>query len=169
MNVDPFGPPVQVVREKDGSIVTADDAAGHRRSVYLKVRRSQPVTLMEAFDTPRMEINCVRRTEATVPTQALAMFNSPFMERAAKSLAERITKTVTDRHERIDLAWNLLYARSPNATERDQVANFLDAFVSLQKSESGAATTVDALAAETAAWPHLALTLLNTNEFLYVD
>src|SRR6185295_4036654 len=55
LNLEAFGPPVQVVREKDGSIVTADDAAGNRRSVYLKVRRSQPVTLMEAFDTPRME------------------------------------------------------------------------------------------------------------------
>ena len=28
------------------------------------VRRSQPVTLMETFDTPKMEINCSRRSEA---------------------------------------------------------------------------------------------------------
>src|SRR5207237_3730337 len=110
LNLQPFGPPVPVVREKDGSVIAADDAAGNRRSVYLKVRRSQPVTILDTFDTPRMEINCVRRTEATVPNQALVMLNSPFMEAAAKSLAARIVATASSREARIEFAWMSLYS-----------------------------------------------------------
>ncbi len=92
LNLQMFGPAVPVVRQPDGSVITADNPVGNRRSVYVQVRRSQPVTLMETFDTPKMEINCSRRSEAIVATQALALLNSPFMETNAKVVAERVIK-----------------------------------------------------------------------------
>lgn len=170
LNLQPFGPPVAVVRQADGSVTTANDDAGHRRSVYLKVRRSQPVTMLEAFDTPRMEINCARRTEATVPTQALVMLNSPFIENAAKSLSSRIVAHATTRLQRIEFAWNVLFSRPSSESERKRVEKFLDGYVRHELGDKfSSATAEDLSTAENSAWPHVALTLLNTNEFLFVD
>jgi hypothetical protein len=141
----------------------------------VQVRRSQPVTLMETFDTPKMEINCSRRNEAIVATQALALLNSPFVETNAKAVAERVTKAAPGRNERIDFAWMLLFTREPAASERQTLAAFLDAAVAVQLKDKLAGekltgtTAAQRQAAEDAAWPHAALTLLNLNEFLFVD
>jgi hypothetical protein len=170
LNPQMFGPPVPVSRQQDGSVVTADGPGGNRRSLYLQVRRSQPVTLLESFDTPKMEVNCTRRTEAIVATQALTLLNSPFMENSAKALTERITAGADDRAGRVALAWRLLFTRDPTESERRAVDGFLDGYVMLELGEKSAAATVEEKqTAEAAAWPHLALTLLNSNEFLFVD
>jgi cytochrome c553 len=170
LNLQMFGPAVPVVRQPDGSVITADTAVGNRRSVYVQVRRSQPMTLMETFDTPKMEINCSRRSEAIVATQALALLNSPFIETNAKAIADRVTRAASDRNERIEFAWRLLFTREPAASERQSLAAFLDAAVAVQlKDKSPEPTLAERQAAEDAAWPHAALTLLNINEFLFVD
>jgi mono/diheme cytochrome c family protein len=170
LNPQMFGVPVPVATAGDGSISTSDDAAGNRRSVYLLVKRSQPLTLLDAFDTPRMEINCTRRTEAIVATQALTLLNSPFMDSSEKALGERIVSANADRDGRIDFAYRLLFTREPTSTERQKVAEFLDGFVRLQLGDKfSTASADDRQAAERTAWPHVALTLLNANEYLFVD
>ena len=58
LNGQMFGPPVPFVVRGDGEVVAPDAAAGLRRSIYLKVRRSQPLTLLQSFDQPVMETNC---------------------------------------------------------------------------------------------------------------
>ena len=60
----------------DGEVVAPDDASGHRRSIYMKVRRSQPLTLLQSFDQPVMETNCTRRGVSTIASQALNLLNS---------------------------------------------------------------------------------------------
>ncbi len=170
LNPQMFGPAVPVTRQGDGSVVSADDANGNRRSIYLQVRRSQPVTLMETFDTPKMEINCTRRTEAIVATQALTLLNSPFMESNAKALAARIIKAAPGRNDRITYAWKLLFTREPTETERQALSTFLDSSVAVALGDKlASAPTAERKAAEDAAWPHAALSLFNTNEFLFVD
>jgi len=170
LNRQMFGPAVPVARQPDGSVTSADDANGNRRSVYLQVRRSQPVTLMESFDTPKMEINCTRRTEAIVATQALTLLNSPFMETNARALAGRIIQAAPGRAERILFAWKLLFTREPTETERQALSTFLDSFVAVQLGDKLAtAAPAERQAAEDAAWPHAALSLFNTNAFLFVD
>ncbi|MGE5192167.1 MAG: PSD1 and planctomycete cytochrome C domain-containing protein [Deltaproteobacteria bacterium] len=170
LNPQMFGPAVPVARQGDGSVISADDANGNRRSIYLQVRRSQPVTLMESFDTPKMEINCTRRSEAIVATQALTLLNSPFMETSSRAVAARITQAAAGRDERIGFAWKLLFARDPTATERTSVAEFLDVYVAVQLGEKlAAATAAERQAVEDAGWPHVALSLFNTNGFLFVD
>src|SRR5262249_54572334 len=85
-----YGPPVLVVRQGDGEVVTPADASGVRRSVYLQVRRSQPLTLLQVFDQPVMETNCTRRATSTVSSQALTLLNSDFLARQASAFAERV-------------------------------------------------------------------------------
>lgn len=170
LNPQMFGSPVPVSAAGDGSVGTPDDPGSNRRSVYLLVKRSQPLTLLDAFDTPRMEINCTKRTEAIVATQALTLLNSPFMDANAKAVAERIVAATADRDGRIAFAYRVLFTREPSPAERQKIAEFLDGFVKLQLGDKFSTATADERqVAERLAWPHVSLTLLNTNEFLFVD
>jgi hypothetical protein len=170
LNPQMFGTPVPVAVAGDASIVTKDDPQGNRRSVYILVRRSQPITLLEAFDTPRMEINCARRTEAIVATQALTLMNSPFVDVNAAAVGERMYSSSADRDSRISFAFRLVLTREPTASERTAIGDFVEGFTKVQLGEKYAtASTDERQAAERAAWPYVAQTLFNTNEFLFVD
>jgi hypothetical protein len=108
--------------------------------------------------------------EATVATQALTLLNSPFMEANAAALAQRIVGTSAEREARLTWACKLLYSREPTARERQTVGEFLEASVRVQLGDKFAAATAEEKgAAERAAWVQVALALLNTNEFLFVD
>ncbi|HND51019.1 MAG TPA: DUF1549 and DUF1553 domain-containing protein, partial [Pirellulaceae bacterium] len=50
-----------------------------RRSVYLRVKRSELIPLMTMFDAPEPTQSIGERISTTVPTQALAMMNAPFV------------------------------------------------------------------------------------------
>ena len=72
--------------------------------------------------------------------------------------------------QRIETIWSVLYCREPTAFERERVIAFLRDYSKLPAATEHKSTSPDdASAAERAAWTQLALTLLNTNEFLYVD
>lgn len=154
-----YGAPSQVAAQADGAIVTGDDAAGHRRSLYLIVRRSQHLTMLDLFDVPMMEINCPQRSSSIVPLQALALLHGPFAERSAAALAERVLREAPPTDEaRLDYVWRLLYARLPRPAERQATLKFLADTIS-EKPGNDAIRT---------AWTQAALVLLNSNEFLYV-
>src|SRR5262249_6463467 len=72
-----------------------DAAAGCRRSVYLRDRRSEPITFLQTFDRAVAEPNCVRRSSATVVSQALAMLNGRFALAMAERFAGRLVAEVT--------------------------------------------------------------------------
>jgi hypothetical protein len=158
-----FGPPGPVAQRSDGAVETEDSPQCNRRSIYLIVRRSQHLTLLDLFDTPMMEINCPDRNVSTVPLQALALLNGTFTERCAASLADRLLQTAPDEVGRIHAAYRLLCSRSPRPQEIEQVREFLAAAA----REAAGARPPDT-AAHRAAWVQLALVLLNSNEFLYV-
>src|SRR5207244_6276769 len=87
LNPQMFGPPVGMVRSGDGEVNTPATPEGNRRSIYLQVRRSQPLTFLQLFDQPVIETNCTRREVSTVASQALTLLNSDFMIRNADALA----------------------------------------------------------------------------------
>jgi hypothetical protein len=67
----------------------ADGANPRRRSIYLQILRLAPVTLLQAHDQPIMAVNCTRRGQSTVATQALTLLNSDSVAAAARDLADR--------------------------------------------------------------------------------
>src|SRR5262249_46080048 len=87
-----YGPPVPVAPDDVGQIVVGvdtRDSAGrpsgnvvslgeeeYRRSVYVQVRRSMPLGMLEPFDAPLMTPNCQQRASSTVAPQSLLMMNS---------------------------------------------------------------------------------------------
>lgn len=164
INEQRFGPPAPVQSRGDGSVETADDPAGNRRSIYIIVRRSQHLTMLDLFDTPMMEVNCPERNVSTVPLQALAMLHGPFSERNAAALADRIIKSApADDVSRIGAAYRLLLARDPRPGEVESIRRFLAAVVQDQAGKSSPNEQ-----AVRSAWTQAALVLLNSNEFVYV-
>src|SRR5262249_52703895 len=90
----PFGPPVPVARDPARRIVAGAqklDANGDpvgiealgdqeaRRSVYVEMRRTRPLTVLDTFDLPVMAPNCDARAATTVAPQSLLLMNDVFV------------------------------------------------------------------------------------------
>lgn len=82
-----FGPPIAIKEDETGQVIV--DGEQKRRSLYIKMRRSQPVAMLQTFDAPVMDVNCERRPVSTVATQSLMLMNGQFTLDQAMNLAER--------------------------------------------------------------------------------
>jgi hypothetical protein len=127
-----------------------------RRTVYARVSRSVPNTMLTLFDFPDANVTADRRATTTVPQQQLFVLNSEFMVETARAFAARLEKSAPDNAARIALAFQLAYGRSPTEAERQLGLQFLRA---------APASPRDKLTP----WEQYAQALLATNEFLWVD
>ncbi len=141
LNPKMFGAPVPIMADEDGQIIVGQDTtdtAGRpsgkfvplngeefRRSLYVQMRRSKPLAMLETFDMPRMEPNCELRNASTVAPQSLAMMNGEFTLTQSKYLAERIAREASDSAARVKRAWMLCYGAEPSAVEVEEAAAFL--------------------------------------------
>ena len=126
-----FGPPSNIGCDPSGRIVVGIDkgtinthkveSAGQddfRRSIYVQVRRTRPLTVLDAFDAPTMVPNCEMRSQTTVAPQSLLLMNDTFVLENSRRLADRLqTDFPDDRRRQIERAWTLLYGKP--ATEAD--------------------------------------------------
>jgi hypothetical protein len=160
LNPQMFGPPVAMVRSGDGEVNVSASADGNRRSVYLQVRRSQPLTFLQLFDQPVIETNCTRREVSTVASQALTLLNSDFMTKKADAFAERVLKEQPS--DPAPHALRLAFARTPTEAETRLLAKFLE-----QQTRQHAKTSPTE--ARRRAVADLCHMLLSANEFAYVD
>lgn len=133
-----------------------------RRSVYLRVKRSELIPLMTMFDAPEPTQSVGERISTTVPTQSLAMMNSPFVRQQAELLARRIhaSKDVP-LSVSIDRAYRIVLARSPSEAERNRMIEFIDAQRSLIAGDPAANTEQAVI--------EFCQALLCLNEFVYFD
>ncbi len=186
-----YGPPVPVREDAVGQIVVGVDkkqgdnkmpvdvplgGEEYRRSVYVEVRRSRPLALLNTFDAPVMEVNCEKRQTSTVATQSLMLMNSEFTLDQARLFAERLRREAGPlREAQIARAWRLAFGRAPSPGEFKSAVEFLDrqagTIVSQSKTTGAAAGKNDSapVPPEEQAMRSLCQTLLSSNEFLYVD
>lgn len=82
-----FGRPAKIKEDDTGQVVV--DGTQTRRSLYIQVRRSRPVAMLQSFDAPVMETNCESRPSSTVATQSLMLLNGQFILEQAAKLADR--------------------------------------------------------------------------------
>jgi mono/diheme cytochrome c family protein len=164
LNPQMFGPPVPVQRQADGEVITTADAAGARRSVYLQVRRSQPLTLLQVFDQPVMETNCTRRSVSTVSSQALTVLNSDFVVRQGDLFAARALREAPA--DPAGQALRLAFGRPATSAERQELGAFLDAQAARHAHAVPAPGEPEARRRAVA---DLCQMLLSANEFAYVD
>ncbi|QDS93790.1 Planctomycete cytochrome C [Roseimaritima multifibrata] len=89
-----YGPPVAVAEDETGQVRV--DASQPRRSIYARVRRSQPVGMLQTFDAPVMGVNCDVRTVTTVAPQSLMMLNGAFVLEQAGMVADQAIKRAAE-------------------------------------------------------------------------
>jgi hypothetical protein len=138
-----FGPPVPVRENDVGQFVVGkgkiDAARGtveeeplpdgeiFRRSVYVQMRRSTPVGVLETFDGAAMEPNCERRNSSTATPQSLLLLNSEFIQTQASFFAERVKKDAGDDvRAQVVRAWNLAYGVKPSDAELAAAVEFIE-------------------------------------------
>ena len=162
----PFGPADEVDITPDGEVTSRSSAAGFRRSIYVVKRNDNPTTMLELFDAPRRIPNCLQRTETTVPTQALFLWNSKLVRNWSMGFAERVISEVGDDLDRqIEHVYRLALARRPIADEfvRDRAA-IIALAARWQEHDSSGDPSPRQRALMT-----FCHTLLNSPEFMYVD
>jgi hypothetical protein len=132
-----------------------------RRSVYLRVKRSELLPIMTMFDAPEPTQSIGERVSTTVPTQALAMMNSPFVSQQAQKLSARIRPSQdVPLATAVELAYQTVFSRLPSDAERNRML----AFIEQQRATIG--ETPDAT---NKALVEFCQVLLCLNEFVYVD
>ncbi len=134
-----YGPPQPVAVRDDGLVTPIEMPAGWRRSVYVTQRRSQLPTLLENFDMPPMNPNCLERNVSIVAPQALNLLNNTMIQRLARSLAERVRREAgEDPQRQIKRAYLLAYSRPPTEEEEKLC---LEALNRLAETESGSSSS----------------------------
>jgi hypothetical protein len=96
-----------------------------RRSVYVPFFRNSMLEVLEVFNAANPNVTTGRRTETTLPTQALYMLNSPFMNAEARRAGGRLARVDTTDTLRVRMAYRLVLGREPRADEAGLALEFL--------------------------------------------
>jgi hypothetical protein len=131
-----------------------DRRAPRRRAVYGYIDRQDLPNLFRVFDFASPDQHVARRTRTTVPQQALYLMNSPFLRKCAEAVVDR-TSDASDAQQRLKELTRIVLGRDPDPAE----SQLLIAMVDDESQRSD----------EETAWRLVATTLLQTNEFLFVD
>jgi hypothetical protein len=192
LDATPFGPPLPVALDETGQVLVGmdtRDTAGRqrgkpgslggaelRRSLYIQVRRSLPLSFSEAFDAPTLTPNCERRASSTVATQSLALMNNEFVVEQSLAFADRVIRLAgADPATRVDRAWWIALGHGPTAEQKADAV----AFLAEQKADlagrpkpppsSKGSPGPAAPDPDRAALATLGQALFGSNAFLYVD
>ena len=129
-----------------------------RRSVYVHVKRSLLLPILESFDLAEPDRTTPVRFTSTQPTQALSLLNGEFLNEQAKIFAERLKREADkDVTARVQLGLYLATSRQPS-----------DAHVRRGVELIQALQTEDRVSADVAL-QSFCLVVLNLNEFMYLD
>ena len=167
-----FGPPDEVEVKSDGEVVAKGTGKGYRRSIYLKQRRSTPVTMLDTFDAPQLRPNCLRRTHSTVSSQALQMMNSEMIRKSSRYMAGRVIDTVgEDVAKQVERVYLAALSRPPSALESDRAESTLRNLARewMKHLEEEVPAEPRRAQSQWLALATLSHTVLNSAEFLYID
>jgi hypothetical protein len=132
-----------------------------RRSVYTTIDRQYLPMTLQNFDFANPDMHNPKRSETTVPQQALFLLNHPLPARAAMKLAETLERTGDDApvsDERfVQSLYRRVLQRNPSVNELDQSLRFL-----LEASQEAGVSGLSARA-------QLSQVLLICNEVTYID
>jgi Protein of unknown function (DUF1553)/Protein of unknown function (DUF1549) len=128
-----------------------------RRTIYVHVKRSLLVPLLETLDFCDTARTAAQRSVTTVAPQALTLFNGAFVNQQSRHLADRLFKEVgPDSSAQIERIYRLALCRPPTERERMALLGFLQA-----RERDGMKATEAAV--------QMCRVVLNLNEFVYPD
>jgi hypothetical protein len=119
--------------------------------------------LFDAFDLPDLHNSCSRRLNTTTAPQALQLLNGDFTLDRARAFAAVVKSGSGDDAARIDRACRLAWGRPATSDELRLAQRFLDAQAEVLRKTTPPGTERDAALAD------FCHSLLNANEFLYID
>ncbi len=134
------------------------------RSVYLPIIRGLIPEVLKIFDFPEPSNPQSRRDTTNVPAQSLFLMNSPFVIEQAQALAQRVLESDSDDKVRIQLAYQLCFARPATDSEIEKAVKFLqrcDGRLTQTNSEADQRRLF--------CWTTWCQALFATAEFRYID
>ena len=170
LNERQYGPPDPVYERQDGLVTSLSDGKGWRRSIYIEQhtqhkRGGKIPTILQKFDFPQMNPNCVERAESTVVPQALHLLNNKLVRDLSESFADRVRKEAgKDIRNQIRRAYLILLSRPPKMEEMKISLEFLSKLQLVKQRLDQGKTKTDAL--PLVKFCH---SLMNAAAFLYID
>ncbi len=173
----------RATRDGNGIMVAKTEASDDllRRTIYVQVRRTMPLGMLEPFDVASTAPNCDVRTASTVASQALTMLNHEAVVDHVRRFARRVIAQAGDDPDRqVSRAWLLAYGRPASPAEVAEGVAFLKGQLGVLRrvaadraankaSPSKSASTPFADPPAEQALATLCQALLCSNRFLYVD
>jgi hypothetical protein len=144
-------------RPGKGWPVSADENDNYRRSIYVHVKRSLRHQMLADFDQADTDAPCAVRFATTVPTQALTMLNSEFVNENAVRFADRLRERGGSLEEQIAYGLSLVLQRNAEVREIEELVGLYNDL------------KTDANLSDRDALDRVALLALNLNEFVYLD
>lgn len=137
---------------------TSPPKESNRRSIYVHVKRSLQLPILSQHDQADTDSSCPVRYTTVVPTQALGLLNSQFVQEQAAILAKRLEKEApSSLEDKVILACRLTTGRQPNEA---QLKGDLKLIQDLIK---------DHQMTQEVALRQFCLFIINTNEFFFLD
>jgi hypothetical protein len=158
--------------------VEKDPAEANRRGVYVFVKRNLRYPMFQTFDFPDTHESCARRYQTVTPTQSLALLNDELVLEWAVALAARVLNdSGVPLDAQVDRAYRIVYNRAASAKERATILEFLQSQASILREQLARNEKVyvpESLPAgvdpaHAAAFVDFCHTLLNSNEFVYMN
>jgi hypothetical protein len=165
----PFGPPDKVQVRADGLVTSVGGSKGWRRSIYVQQRRKEIPSILEAFDLPQMNPNCLARPNSVVATQALHLMNNAMIHQLGESFAERVAREAgADPRNQIKRLYLIALSRLPTEEEEQMT---LETFIRLKVKWTEAAKDSKANPPEPAlrALGNVCHAMINSAEFIFID
>ena len=154
----PIFPPLpddlaETVKYNESKWDTQHGAQGRKRSIYIYQQRTLTMPLMQTFDSLVCEESRPRRAVSVTPLQALAMYNSRFVNDEAEHLAARVLKAAgEDPTQQISYLFVLAFSRKPTKEESVRMRELIAAGKTLRQGLVS-----------------LCRVILNANEFIHID
>ena len=170
LNEKRFGKPDPVNVRDDGMVTTKfkEETDSMRRSVYLRHRRKEMPTILETFDQPAMNPNCIERTNSTIVTQPLHLLNNAMIHNLAGHFSERVAKESSGNVAgQIEQAWLLALNRPPTNDESESGITALETLTEQWRKDLSESGSKDL--PEEKALADFCHTLINSAGFLYID
>jgi len=186
LDLTPFGPPEGVEVTAEGEVLSkaTPTACGGsvclvpavqsevRRSIYTLVRRETPLTLLEVFDAPQLQPNCLKRGYSTVATQALQLLNGNMIRESARYFAGRtIDWASANVEQQVERVYRVALSRPPTQQEMklgvEAVQNLTQQWLELLQKETPAEPRqTKAQWLGLSSFCHI---ILNSPDFIYID
>ncbi|MGH9672822.1 MAG: PSD1 and planctomycete cytochrome C domain-containing protein [Bryobacteraceae bacterium] len=144
-------------------VLTREEPATWRRSVYAYWKRARKHPMFEVFDQPDTMVTCERRNVTTVATQALTLLNNEFVLLQSQHFAARVAAAAGPSPDaRVRTAYRIALSRDPSAREMAENLQFLERQLINHGGRQGRDASLLSLT-------DLCDVILNLNEFLYVE